>query len=395
MPNILEALERDPDPVQSELRRVRDRSQRALGDLRKLRAQRVELADELKAQGRDPLSVIADPRDDLDRRYVDLLERERELSARVEQLADRQSKLIVALAEDRDEHAWSKALAPYVDAKALTDASYSVPPPVPTGIVEEPRRARFVRELLSSETLEVGDRFTYLRQTVRDVQARPVAAGEVKPTSVLTVTRIEDTVRTIAHISEPLSRSDLADFTLLQDFVDGELRYGLLLAEDQQIINGDGTGENMTGLLNTAGILSVARGTDSRSDALRKAITALQKENFEPQVVLMHPDDAEKMFLEKTADGAYMFAAERSPIDPTTETVWGVPSFVSVAVPVGTAIVADLSSAARLFVREDAAIEFNASHADLFVRNMVVGRAEERLGLAVLRPRAICAVSGL
>jgi len=46
--------------------------------------------------------------------------------------------------------------------------------------------------------------------TLLAAPAAPVAAGAVKPTSTYTVERIEEPVRTIAHVTEALDRNLLA-----------------------------------------------------------------------------------------------------------------------------------------------------------------------------------------
>lgn len=52
--------------------------------------------------------------------------------------------------------------------------------------------------------------FAYMRQTVRTNAAAVVAAGALKPTSVYTVTRVENSLVVIAHLSEGIPQS-LAD----------------------------------------------------------------------------------------------------------------------------------------------------------------------------------------
>ncbi|HKS48207.1 MAG TPA: phage major capsid protein [Amycolatopsis sp.] len=90
--------------------------------------------------------------------------------------------------------------------------------------------------------------WAYLRQTLRDNQAAVVPPGARKPTSRYTLERKEGRSVTIAHLTEPISRQDLADAPLLESFVDFELRLGLEDALENEIINGDGTGDRFTGL---------------------------------------------------------------------------------------------------------------------------------------------------
>lgn len=80
-----------------------------------------------------------------------------------------------------------------------------------------------------------------------------VPRGGRKPISRYQVERKEGRSVTIAHLTEPIARQDLADAPLLTAFVDSELRLGLETALEDEIINGDGTGDHFTGLNHVSG----------------------------------------------------------------------------------------------------------------------------------------------
>ena len=79
--------------------------------------------------------------------------------------------------------------------------------------------------------------FSYLRQTARTNNAAVVAACAQKPTSVYTVTKIEDSLDVIAHLSEGIPRHWLIDNTALEAFLDNELRYGLAVAVEAKVLS--------------------------------------------------------------------------------------------------------------------------------------------------------------
>ena len=89
--------------------------------------------------------------------------------------------------------------------------------------------------------------FNYLRQTTRTNLAAPVAAGALKPTSVFTLTRIEDKLKVVAHLSEPIPEYWLKDNGALEQFVRGEMVSGLAEAVAAQAISGDGVSPNLHG----------------------------------------------------------------------------------------------------------------------------------------------------
>ena len=114
-----------------------------------------------------------------------------------------------------------------------------------------------------------------MRQTLRENNAAVVAPGARKPVSRFSLERAEARAVTIAHLSEPMHRADLYDAALLREFVDTELRLGLEEALEDEIINGDGTGEHFTGLSNVSGHQAQAWSSDLLSTT-RAALTKLE-----------------------------------------------------------------------------------------------------------------------
>jgi HK97 family phage major capsid protein len=111
------------------------------------------------------------------------------------------------------------------------------------------------------------------------VAERDGAAFGIKPQSAFQFVGEQAPVRTLAHW-EAAHRNVLADEPQLRSIIDNELMYGLRLLEDSQILNGDGTGENLLGVLNTPGIQeyawsdgAVSPVADTKADALRRAAT--------------------------------------------------------------------------------------------------------------------------
>jgi hypothetical protein len=73
---------------------------------------------------------------------------------------------------------------------------------------------------------------------------------------------------------------------------------------------------------------------------------------------------------------------------------WGMRTFVSTIVDAGTALVGAAAST-TVWRRGGLSVEASNSHANYFQLNLNALRAEERLALAVYRPGAWCAVTGL
>jgi HK97 family phage major capsid protein len=262
-----------------------------------------------------------------------------------------------------------------------------------------PQRQLFVRSLIPTKTVD-SDKVQYLLHTVATNNAAVVAAGALKPTSVYTVSRQETAVKVIAHVAEALDRSLLMDLDQLVDFMDSQLRLGVLLTEEAQILNGTGAGANFRGILNTPGIGSVARNAagESRADAIYRAITNVRLALYEPEAIVLHPNDWQTLRLEKTADGEYLAG---SVIESDPDRLWGKEVITSPVMTQGRALVGAFGAGASIWDREATRVTYAETGLgdnpgeELFTRNLVRFRAEERLAFAVERPPLFCEVTGL
>ncbi|MER5507172.1 phage major capsid protein [Streptomyces sp. NPDC002766] len=255
-----------------------------------------------------------------------------------------------------------------------------------------------LRQLLPNVQNTTG-RFAYLRQTTRTNNAAVVAQGAKKPTSIYTLSRVDDRVRTIAHLSEPIAKQDLDDVGMLRQFVDQEMRLGLDLALENEILNGDGTGEHFTGIGNVSGSQVQAFVTNVLTTT-RKAVTKLERYGYMAGAAfVMTPDDWEAIELLADNEARFYYGGPQATVDPAARRLWGAPVVVSDAATTGTAYLADWRQM-RLQVRQDGVLDWSenvydpnalgtGSGASDFERNMLRFRFEGRFGLEILRPSAI------
>lgn len=265
-------------------------------------------------------------------------------------------------------------------------------------IVVPPMRTRRVRDLFPSRTTTAAVveyfRMTGFTNNAAAVAERDGAAFAAKPQSGFTFVGEQAPVRTLAHW-EAAHRNVLADEPQLRSIIDNELLYGLRLQEDDQILNGDGTGENLTGVLETSGIQTYdwSDGVigDNKADALRRAATLSFLAYYEPTGIVLHPNDWEDIELAKDDNGQYLVAV--SVALGGEPRLWRIPVVDTPAMTEGTALVGAFGTGAQLYDREQASIRISEQHADFFVRNAIVVLAEQRLALAVKRPEAFVKVS--
>jgi HK97 family phage major capsid protein len=225
------------------------------------------------------------------------------------------------------------------------------------------------------------------------VPERAAGAFGLKPQTPLTFVGVQAPIRTIAHW-EAVHRNILMDVPQLQGVVNNELLYGLRLAEDFQILNGTGTGEDMLGILNTPGIQTYSRpgtGTDNKADDIRRAATKVILAYYEPTGVVMHPSDWESIELLKDSTGAYIVAVAVAM--GGQQRLWRLPVVDTPAMTQGTALVGAFGLGATFYDREEGNIRISESHSDFFVRNAIVVLAEERCTITVKRPETFVKVT--
>lgn len=263
-----------------------------------------------------------------------------------------------------------------------------------------------LRQLLPSEI--TAGVYSFLRQVIRTSNAAVVAQGTRKPTSIYETELISDRTRTIAHLSTPVARQTLSDAPAVQTFVESELFFGLRLALDEEIINGDGTGDRMTGLAHTSGVQTqAAPGTgEDVFTVTRKALTKLETRGLVGTGFVANPLDWEAIELLRDDMGRFYGNGpqQAAPVDSAARRLWSLPVVTTPACPVGTAYVADWVGSTRLYLREDARLDWseNVYSADkwgagqggsLFEANEIMFRAEMRAGFAVLRPSGVVKVA--
>lgn len=278
------------------------------------------------------------------------------------------------------------------ETRAVVSGSIDIPALVETEIIPIARPTRLIDLFPNRMALE-GNTFEYFVQTVRTNAATAVPDGQLKPTSTLTVAPHEDRCRVIAHLSEPTPIRLWDDHSELQSWLASEMINGVLDGLEAQIIAGDGTGEDMLGLLATPGTTAVPFDTDVAT-TLRSALTALQVIGEVPNGWALHPEDAQAIDLVRAApaDGPFLSEGYQTGVapgqNPSSNNIFGpdVRRVISTSVPQGTAILGDFSKL-RVYVRQDANLAIDAS-GELFTKNLFIARGEGRFGIGVLRPSA-------
>ena len=264
-----------------------------------------------------------------------------------------------------------------------------------------------------------------MRLTVADLIGTASVSGGVTSIPYVVEGAIEGDFQAIAeggqapqlHIADPMLRYEqfhriagfmrvtdemLADDEYMKYQINTRLPYKLLRAEEKQLLLGDGSGDNLTGLLNRSGIQTYKNdpGVNAPDEVLiLKAKTLVaQAQEFPVDAIIINPLDYFNLRVKTDGNGQYMaggffqgqYGNGSIPDEPN---LWGIPTVQTSAIPQGTVLVGALKAQTERIVKQGVTVEYTNSHTDDFTKFQNVLRAYVRESLGVYDPKAICKVT--
>ncbi|GAB5431095.1 MAG: phage major capsid protein [Epibacterium sp.] len=247
------------------------------------------------------------------------------------------------------------------------------------------RRLRIVNLLSRGRT--GTNLVTFRKQVLRTDATAAIAEGGTYPVSAFGWEKSDAKVKKIGAVTN-ITEETMADADQLQTEIDVELRYGLDLEEEKQILAGDGIGENLHGLIPNATAFAAAAGlpNQTRIDRLRLAVLQVVLADYIPTAFVLNPLDWAAIDLLKDADGRYIFG---SPHAQSTPMLWGKDVVESATMTQNEWLTGDLEMAATYYDRSEAEVLISSEHDQNFVEDMLTMKARKRAALAHKRPAAM------
>lgn len=269
-------------------------------------------------------------------------------------------------------------------------------------IVRGYRRPPVVADLLGSGSIS-GNAITYFTEGAVEGGFTTVAEGAAKPQlHNVAPTAVTDSLKKIAAWWD-MSDEMVEDLPFMVSEINNRGLYLLSMAEEAQLLSGDGTGANVRGLLNRSGIQTVTQGAtgDNPQDTIFRAMTAVQTATgLAADGIIINPADYQSLRLSKDANGQYFgggfFAGEYGVGGVVQQpALWGLRTIVTAAIPAKTVAVGAFQAAATVYRKGGVRVESTNSDASKFTSNIITTRVEERVALAVRIPAAIAKVTVL
>ena len=250
-----------------------------------------------------------------------------------------------------------------------------------------PRQNLLIRDLIPT-TPVTGQSFTYFKELLHTLGAGMVAEGAAKPTSNVTFEQVTDIVKKIA-VWMPVTDEALDDVPQLYSYIQELLRYDLELKREGQLLKGDGTGNNLNGIMTQATVFdpALSKATDTAIDTVRRAIYQARKQSkLAADAVVMSDLDWMNIELQKDGENRYLFANLQGLVTPV---LWGRPIVASDSMDEGDGsttggefLTGSFQQGARIYDRMGFTIKVGMINDD-FIKNQRAILVEERLGLAV------------
>lgn len=297
---------------------------------------------------------------------------------------------------------WSTAVAPFEGAvkqpdDVLTDGpagpmEYWLNEIDPT-ILKEPRRPT-ITSLFGKGNIS-GQAITYFVEG--QVRGEWGMTEEGGPYTQLDMTKPTQRTDTLAKIGGYIRLSDemLMDLPFLVSEINSRLMYQLDRKVEDQVLYGDGIGNNIQGLTARNGIQVIAGvPEDELADELFRSFSLISNAtNLQADAIVINPADYERLRLEKDGNGQYLgggffqgqYGSGGFAMYPP---LWGMNTVVTPAVSPRTLVVGAFKQGGTVYEKGGVSVEATNSNEDDFLTGMVTIRGTKRLAMAVRVPAA-------
>lgn len=189
------------------------------------------------------------------------------------------------------------------------------------------------------------------------------------------------------------------DLPYLVTQINQQLMLLLQLEEENQLLLGDGTASNLTGIMNRDGVQAVSATETDFVDQLARAKARIRIATMQwaADAIVLNPNDYTELTLKRDQNGQYYGGgffqnAYGNGQLQADQPLWGLRTVTTPLLPEGTALVGSFQSA-LLFRKGGIKVESTKSHSDWFAKDQIAIRARERVGLEVKWPAAFAKVT--
>lgn len=268
---------------------------------------------------------------------------------------------------------------PPVNSDTLVPTAYR------SGLVDGAYRALRVADVVPNVAI-ASNSYTYTRELAFTNTAAETAEGAQKPESSITYEQKVANVATIAHFIK-VSQQIFDDAPAAVAHIQRRLGYGVELRKDQQLLNGNGTGQNISGMTNTGNFTAFTPVTgETALDSINRAIAQVATADYAATAIMLNTADWHAIERLKGQDLHYIIG---NPQGTILRTLWGLPVVVTNTLAAGKVLVGNMDMAYEVLNRQGVNVQFFNQDENNVQTNLITCRAELRCTLASLRPASV------
>jgi HK97 family phage major capsid protein len=257
------------------------------------------------------------------------------------------------------------------------------------GYKYDPTRPVHVRQLIPQGST-ASDVVRFVKESGYSNGAAATAEGVTLTQSDFDMTASDANVRKIGTYFR-ISEEMLADTPQLTSYLSARAPEKLLEVEDTQILSGNGSAPNLSGIttdaaaFNLAGEFADAVDSANQFDVLIAALNQLAIANYSADTIMLHPTDFHKILLLKDSTAEYIKKDVYQGLQPQFN---GVRVVLNTAITSGTFLVGNFAQGTQLWVRDNVNVEFFREDGTNVRDGFVTVRVSERVALTNYLPNA-------
>ena len=270
----------------------------------------------------------------------------------------------------------TKAVGNMTEALSLTG---DIPRAYANQVYGLPSRKVHVRSLLPVGSISQG-LFTFPLETGGEGAPAAQTQGSTKAQVDFDITMTNAPAQVIAGYVK-ISRQMLDDIPAMTSFLQQRLLEKYLVAEDAQLLSGNGTAPNLQGITGVAAAATGAATVDV--EQLVQAIAQVENSNYSATGILINPLDWASIINTKNTNSAYSLPGSTIVTNNGQLSIAGIPVYTSTAMTVDKFLVGDWSMGAQIMQRDGISVRFSEFDGNNFIENMITVRVEARIAFPI------------
>ena len=255
----------------------------------------------------------------------------------------------------------------------------------------DPTRPVHIRQLIPQGSTS-SDVIRFVKESGYSNGAATAAEGATLAQSDFDMTASDSNVRKIGTYFR-ISEEMLADTPQLTSYISARAPEKLLNVEDTQVLSGNGSAPNLSGIITDAADFDVSSGgafyqsvdAANEFDVLVASLNQLALSNYQASYILLHPTDFHKILLLKDTQNNYLKDQVYSGLQPN---FMGVPVIINNAISAGSFLCGNFNVGTQLWIRDNVNVEFFREDGTNVRDGFVTVRVSERIALTNYLPNA-------